>query len=85
MARRMLRWSTVYPKGAKVFRSIACVVFLCAAATFSVACDESMAAPSPTSQSAAAAAPVTEGVWKLQSFQRVDSTIVPVQIGRAHV
>ena len=69
--------AAVYLKGAKVFRSVACVVFLFAAATFSVACDESMAAPSPTSQSAAAAS-VTEGVWKLQSFQRVDSTIVPV-------
>ena len=77
MARRMLPSSTVYLKGAKVLRSVACVVFLLAAATFSVACDESMAAPSPTSQSAAAAS-VTEGVWKLQSFQRVDSTIVPV-------
>ena len=61
-----------------MFRSIACTVFLFAAATFSAACDESLAAPSPTSQSATAAAPVTEGVWKLQSFQRVDSTIVPV-------
>jgi heat shock protein HslJ len=71
----MLPLSAVYLKGAKVLRSVACVLFLLAAATFSVACDESMAAPSPTSQSAAA---VTEGVWKLQSFQRVDSTIVPV-------
>ena len=61
-----------------MFRSLACVVFLLAAATFSVACDESVAAPSPTSQSATAAAPVTDGVWKLQSFQRADATSVPV-------
>jgi heat shock protein HslJ len=63
--------------GAKVFRSLACVVFLLAAATFSVACDESLAAPSSTSQSAATAS-VTDGIWKLQSFQRADTTVVPV-------
>lgn len=60
-----------------MFRSLACVVFLISAVTFSVACDESLAAPSPTSQSAAAA-PVTDGVWRLQSFLRADSTSVPV-------
>lgn len=46
-------------------------------ATFSIACDESMAAPSPTGQSAVAP-PVTDGVWRLQSFLRTDATSVPV-------
>ena len=59
-----------------MLRSLACVLFLLAA-TFSVGCDESVAAPSPTGQSAAAA-PVTGGVWKLQSFLPTDATSVPV-------
>ena len=61
-----------------MFRSLACVVFLLAATTLSVACDESVAAPSPTSQSAPGSAPITDGVWRLQSFLRADSTSVPV-------
>jgi heat shock protein HslJ len=58
-----------------MFRSLVFAVLLLAA-VLAVACSESVAAPSPTAQTAQS--PVTEGVWRLQSFQRSDSTSVPV-------
>ena len=56
-------------------RSIAFVILLLNGA-MAAACSESVAAPSPTAQ--AAQSPITDGVWRLQSFQRSDSTSVPV-------
>ena len=58
-----------------MFRSFVSVALLLTA-TLSAACSESVAAPSPTSQSAAA--PVADGTWRLQSFRRADSSVVPV-------
>lgn len=51
-------------------------VSLLLTATLSVACSEPAAAPSPTAQSGASS--ISDGVWRLQSFQRSDSTVVPV-------
>lgn len=58
-----------------MFRSVWFAVFLLAA-TLSAACSDSVAAPTSTTQ--AATQSVTDGVWRLQSFQRADSTVVPV-------
>lgn len=58
-----------------MIRIISLFSVLMVAATFSAACDESFAGPSPNPTSAAQ---VTDGVWTLQSFQRADSTLVSV-------
>ena len=55
-------------------RSVVSVALLLTAG-LTAACSESVAAPSPSTQSAAL--PVADGVWRLQSFRRADSSVVP--------